>query len=274
MSLRRPTHEELLDLGVLAARSGILDAPEAILAFEEAGPWRIAVTPQGDGVLLERWRAHMDWLAMRGAWAAPRRLPALLHDVRGVAREHGYGTILSPFLAEELAGPWERAGMRPTLRIAMLRRELGSADLDAPGAPPAGMVLAEGGPEDLDALLTLDGRCFEPVWAYDRELLESYISRDRVVTARDMATDEITAYVMVGRTGDEGLVGRLAVVPERRGRGLGSALLREAHRGLAFAGVPYVTLTTQADNAAAQRIYARAGYRTLRGALVGLTVPV
>ncbi len=273
MTLRQPTLEELHELGIVAAQAGVFDSVDDLVAFWRGGPWRVVATPQGDAAVLERWREHLDWLAMRAAWVAPRRLSGVVDDVRELARERGFRTVLSPFVGEDRVAPWVRAGMRPLLRVAMLRRELGTADLTAPFDVPPGFTLAEGGPEDVDRLLALDARCFEPEWAYDRELVERYVARDRVVLALDEA-GELAGYAMAGRAGGEALVGRLAVGEPWRRRGLALALLAQMHRGLAAAGAPYVTLTTQAENVGAQRLYDRAGYHRLRGQLVGLTVPV
>lgn len=270
-SLRAPTAGELSEIAALSVRASVFETPDDLLELAAEEPWRVAVTGEGDAVVLERWRAHLDWLAMRAVWAVPRRVPALVEALREVGRERGFGTLLSPLVASELAGPYARAGMTPTLRVLMLRRELSAEDAIASAAAPAGVELAEAGVDALDELLVLDGRCFEPVWAYDHPTLERYLTRDRAVVAVEPGTGDVLGYVLANRLGEEGMIGRLAVSPEAQGRGVGAALVTEAVRGLAWAGVPYATLTTQADNHAAQRLYVRLGFRTLRGELVGLT---
>jgi ribosomal protein S18 acetylase RimI-like enzyme len=47
----------------------------------------------------------------------------------------------------------------------------------------------------------------------------------------------------------------MAVTPEHRGRGLGSALLRRVHESLAEQGVGYLSLTVMAGNERAERFY-------------------
>ena len=53
----------------------------------------------------------------------------------------------------------------------------------------------------------------------------------------------------------------LAVVPAARGRGVGEALVRACEERARAAGATRMWLTTLDDMAAAQRIYARLGYR-------------
>jgi GNAT superfamily N-acetyltransferase len=273
-ALRPPSDDELRELAALAARSDLFGSPGDVVELARLEPWRVLVTDPGDAVILERWRDHLDWLSMRAVWAAPRRMPELVEGVRLLARERGFGTVVSPIVAAELAGPYRRAGMGPVLHILMLRRGLTAADTGRVAGVTAapGVDVGEDSTAATDELLELDAACFEPVWAYDRTLLERYLAQDRLVTARTADTGRLLGYATAGRVGHEGTIGRLAVAPDFRGRGIGAALVAEAVAGLAWAGASCATLTTQADNAAAQRLYLRSGFRVLRGELLGLTI--
>jgi ribosomal protein S18 acetylase RimI-like enzyme len=57
-----------------------------------------------------------------------------------------------------------------------------------------------------------------------------------------------------------GVVQNIYVVPEARSAGIGSALLAEAERRLAAAGVAVIALEVMAENDAARRFYRRHGY--------------
>ena len=61
-----------------------------------------------------------------------------------------------------------------------------------------------------------------------------------------------------------GTVSNLFVVPERRGEGIGAALLDAAERALAEAGAGGVTLEALADNDRARAFYAEHGYDSHR----------
>jgi ribosomal protein S18 acetylase RimI-like enzyme len=61
-----------------------------------------------------------------------------------------------------------------------------------------------------------------------------------------------------------GSVQNFGVVPEHRGRGLGTMLLQKSLEGFRAAGVFRVTLEVTAKNQDAQRLYQRLGFRRLR----------
>ena len=255
----------------MAERAFASPADVADLAATEG--WRIAVNGEGDAVVFERWREHLDWLAMRAVWASPRRIPRLVADARAVAVEHGFGALMSPLIPAEFAKPYVRAGMRVAARILMLRRELSYADImGLPPVAPEGTIMGQGGREDIGEALEIDRECFEPLWAYDRGLFERYLGNDRLVTVRDGSSGRLIGFALTGVAGEEGSIGRLAVEAPRRRTGVGTALLAEALRWLAWSGASYATLSTQIDNRAAQRLYAASGFRVLRGSLVGLTI--
>jgi hypothetical protein len=64
--------------------------------------------------------------------------------------------------------------------------------------------------------------------------------------------------------GEKGSVQNFGVVPEHRGRGLGTMLLQKSLEGFRAAGVFRVTLEVTAKNQDAQRLYQRLGFRRLR----------
>ena len=66
------------------------------------------------------------------------------------------------------------------------------------------------------------------------------------------------------RSEGKGSLQNFGVVPEHRGRGLGTVLLRKSLEGFRDAGVFRVTLEVTAKNQDAQRLYQRLGFRRLR----------
>lgn len=66
--------------------------------------------------------------------------------------------------------------------------------------------------------------------------------------------------VMVGDDGHRGWLYYLAVAPDRRGRGLGRALVRAAEQWLGARGAPKVQLMVRAGNEAVLEFYAGLGY--------------
>ncbi len=64
--------------------------------------------------------------------------------------------------------------------------------------------------------------------------------------------------------GGKGSVQNFGIVPEYRGRGLGTMLLNRSLDGFRQAGVERVTLEVTAKNQDAQRLYQRLGFRRVR----------
>ncbi len=75
----------------------------------------------------------------------------------------------------------------------------------------------------------------------------------------------LTSVVLSGTAiGDSGHIAQLCVLPEWRGSGLGSSLLRMACQSLAARGAARVSLTVTAENRRAVSLYEKAGFQTVR----------
>jgi len=108
-------------------------------------------------------------------------------------------------------------------------------------------------------LATVDASCFADAW-------------DAATYARMRANGAVQAWLLEGadgtavgllcfqRAGDEAEVYRIAVVPEHRGRRLGAWLLARLLEWSQSEGVRQIVLEVRAGNAAARRLYERAGF--------------
>lgn len=109
-----------------------------------------------------------------------------------------------------------------------------------------------------------------PVEAASR-LFEVWITRS---TLRELAD----VVLVISRTGEadnplgmitlsicdtKGTIGLIAIAKEARGNGLGSWLLRAAHRWLIHRGVQTVSVVTQHDNRPACKLYEKCGYQLI-----------
>lgn len=81
--------------------------------------------------------------------------------------------------------------------------------------------------------------------------------------------DRIVATCMVGHDGHRGWLYYLAVAANRRGQGLGRALVAAAEDWLRKRGAPVVQLMVRDDNAAAAGFYAALGYERSKVAVLG-----
>ncbi len=155
----------------------------------------------------------------------------------------------------------------------------------------SGFAITRGGPEDIDALGPLwigvhaQHQASMPElapyvtaqesWAARRALYAEVFAKPDTVLLLARAGDELVGYGLAHvletagtwiadtwQRGERvGEIESLAVVPSRRGEGIGTALLDVLEAELRAIGVEDLILGVLAGNVAAQRLYARHGYR-------------
>jgi ribosomal protein S18 acetylase RimI-like enzyme len=88
-----------------------------------------------------------------------------------------------------------------------------------------------------------------------------------ILVARNDMSD-LTGSIMIGHDGHRGWVYYLAVAPENRGNGIGSALMRAAESWLRDAGMPKVQLMVR-DGIPAADFYVKLGYEVQQVSTLG-----
>ena len=260
--------DELRRVWPAVSASHVFSGFAELEAWWEAAPWRVAVTSAGEAVVLGRWREHMDLLGVRGLWCSTQRVPVLLDDLCTIARAQGFARVLGPLVPDDCVAPYLAAGFSVRQRIVVCRLQPPLA-VERP-APP-GVRVRIGTPADHAAVAALDGACFDEFWRYDAEALQHYTASERLGVAE--VAGRVVGYTLSTVHGAEGTVGRLAVTPEKRGGGIGTALLADAVVYLARKGALAVTLCTQEENGDSRRLYAKAGFRESPGRLVSTISP-
>ena len=154
--------------------------------------------------------------------------------------------------------------MRVLEDIVVLRRVRGR-HAARHGVVPSGVRIRSALPADLGPLLTVDEMCFDEFWRYDTSKLARHFVEDRLMVAEEGGA--IIGYTLATVIGDSATLGRLAVVPDARGRGVGAALLAEALGYLERTGAATVSLCTQRENVVSRALYGAAGLRELPGKL-------
>lgn len=249
----------------------LFDSHDGFERSRSEAPWRLQVTGRGEAVLLEEWRSHLDVLAMRGLWCSGERVAPLAEQIAAVAAGQGYGRLLSPLVAEEVAPVYERAGFSvhgTVIALRLDRRAWADEEIDLFGEVRLRQALAD----DLPTLVDIDAECFDEFWRYDPEHLARYLVEDRLVVAE--GPDGLIGYTLATVVRGSATLGRLAVRPSARGRRTGEALLREALSYLMRAGADTVTLCTQEENLTSRSLYRKVGMTELTGRLVFLARPV
>ena len=114
---------------------------------------------------------------------------------------------------------------------------------------------------DLDGVLDVDVLSFTRPWTramYESEFLNRDTSRMFVLRT---ASRPVAGYCAAWFILDEIHINNIAVRPELRGRGLGSALLAHVLEEGRAAGASRATLEVRRSNDDAQRLYERFGFR-------------
>ncbi|MHB9004470.1 MAG: hypothetical protein ACYC6C_10480, partial [Coriobacteriia bacterium] len=149
-------------------------------AFErewECDPWRVRLSADGTAAVVERWRDHMDVLAIRGLWVSSKRFDAALQELRRLAASQGYASLLSPLITHEARAGYERAGMRPLEPLVSFRASVEKLAC-APDRLPTGVTVRHARAEDLEAVSRIDTESFEPFWAYGTTRLGAMLGTD------------------------------------------------------------------------------------------------
>lgn len=120
-------------------------------------------------------------------------------------------------------------------------------------------VLSEATPRDSAAIAALHARSFKRGWSED-EIDHLLIDRN-VLTHRAMTGRRLAGFIMSRRAADEAEILSVAVASSQRGKGLGRRLLDLHLRRLAGLGTRVVFLEVDEGNAAARRLYRRAGFQ-------------
>lgn len=254
-TLRPATAEECRRLWPAVANDRVFETAEQFYAYREKSPWTVRVSEKGDACVLGVWRAHLDVLAMRGVWCAERLVPAVCADALTIAREHGFGRLVSPLLPEVLLDGYRKAGLRSEYPIVAIQ---GLPSQVAVSQPSQDVRLSAASEGDIAELVELDAACFEPFWGYGEVELTELLATERAVTART-DSGELIGYTLATVSRGAATLGRLAVSPDARRRGVGRALVSDVARWASDRGAMTMSLCTQEENTASRALYRACG---------------
>ena len=120
-------------------------------------------------------------------------------------------------------------------------------------------TLMEAGAGDACAFASLHAASFHRAWSEGE--FEALLSQSNAVAHRAMMGRSLVGFVLSRMAAGEAEILSIAVAASRRGKGLAGRLLQLHLRRLAALGVRAVFLEVAEDNAPAQRLYRRAGFR-------------
>ena len=87
------------------------------------------------------------------------------------------------------------------------------------------------------------------------------VAKGTFLVARDVPTNQIVGFALAEKSEGEGHLLALAVDAQRRGQGIGRALLADVRERMRKQGAHALRLDVRWDDPAARRFYARAGFQ-------------
>ena len=111
---------------------------------------------------------------------------------------------------------------------------------------------------DLDEVMVIERRSFSAPW--EESTFRGLMRRPSAALLVAETDDELTGYSVMWFAADEGELGDIAVVPERRGEGIGRRLLRESISVAASRGTRSLYLEVRESNDVARRLYEKVGF--------------
>jgi [ribosomal protein S18]-alanine N-acetyltransferase len=124
-----------------------------------------------------------------------------------------------------------------------------------------GVTLRAYTPEDFSALHRLDQGCFPPGIAYSKMALRYFLNLPTADCLIAMEDAHTAGFVITEENPPLAHIITLDVAEKFRRRGVGSALLAESEKNLAFRGVRHILLEAATSNEAGIAFWQRHGYR-------------
>lgn len=262
--------DELGRLWPLVRSSHVFGDCEELASFSQDAPWRVRASDTGDAMVLDRWRSHLDALSIRALLASDARIPELVDDARAVARSQGLTEVLSPLVIDP-GGEYVAAGMEPFARIIAFASSAGELRIPAQADDDAFLRQAMAG--DVDALARIEASCFDDFWRQGYPEMVRDISSQRITIAEDDAGAAL-GYSASIRRGSLVTLGRLAVAPHARRRGVACSLIRDVEAWADSVNAAGISLCTQEDNLGARSLYESVGFTQAPGRYMMLRTSV
>ncbi len=111
---------------------------------------------------------------------------------------------------------------------------------------------------DLDEVMLIERRSFSAPW--EESTFRGLMRRPSAALLVAEIDDELTGYSVMWFAADEGELGNVAVLPERRGEGIGRTLLHESIAVAASRGTRSLYLEVRESNEVACGLYEKVGF--------------
>lgn len=214
-------------------------------------------------ILVGNWRNRSDLHAIQGL-AATAGEAALIRRALERARENRVRALLMVD-ADELRRPvfYAKYGFQTIDHIATYELPAQEASPDRSSGQQRDITFSRILPDDAEGrseVEQLDHLAFPWFWWNVAEEFDAYIHQPGVEIWIGIQNERVVSYIGVTHYGGWGHLDRIATHPDFQRSGIGAASLEVAIRLLRVHGTKRIALSTQGENAAAQRMYERRGF--------------
>ena len=211
--------------------------------------------------------AQIRGVGLLNGWRVDTGITRLLPPMESALVRDGIGYLMHLALENWLAPPLVRQHFLTHDYIVNYERAV-PAEAIVPQHDPSGVTLRFLASDEIGALTALDQRAFAWPWHFSSgELVQLMMSADRLVVLENKG--ELVGYACTDVRGARAQIIRVAVEPQRQGEGFGRYLLADALDFARHANAEIISLNTQWQNKASQRLYQGFGFRA-----VGRRIPV
>jgi ribosomal-protein-alanine N-acetyltransferase len=218
------------------------------------------LTPSQELAAARNPSAWVRWCAVSDGTSASPLVPRLLNEAHEALQQAGVTdawAIVHP--QDWLLSYLQDAGYVTIDR--MLTYEAAPADIAAPPAHGS-LSLRPLRAHELALAHDLDTRSFEPPWRYPPVIMHKAYGACAVFTLAEWE-GKPAGYCCALLNDAHGHVVRLAIDPQHRRAGIGTAMLAQVVHVLGEHGATSVSLNTQGDNHVSQRLYLRMGFNEI-----------
>jgi GNAT superfamily N-acetyltransferase len=164
-------------------------------------------------------------------------------------------SVFSPALYSANTKIWKRVGYEVHLELPVLERSL----ISEIGPIPA--EVTEAPPDQIDQLVDIDREAFDGFWRMaGAGITEALRATPKVSVLVTTEAGELTGYALIGTQLSVSFLQRVAVLPDKSGQGLGTALVRSSLIWGRRHGAKTMVLNLKPDNDRARSLYERMGF--------------
>jgi ribosomal protein S18 acetylase RimI-like enzyme len=200
--------------------------------------------------------ARLRGAGLADRWSVDDYLEALLPPSLESLRAQGAAALIYVGSEEWLANPLQDHGfVVDNTIVAYAKRDWG---VPSRGNQQVLVRLAQ--PRDFPALVALDLAAFDPLWQNTAEVFRDVLADYSYFVVAEL-DGVVVGYQFSNLIEGRGYLARVAVHPDHQGQGIGKRLMAEAIDFFKGKRARVITLNTQQDNQASQRLYRRFGFR-------------